>query len=290
MRGVHRFHQITLTLFFICCLAFTVNAQTLFHSKPLSTEAAAGDMAQEGGMLQIGEELTYNVSYASIDIGQIRIKVLDKISVEGRNYYQAIAYIDSYSGIPFVDVHTIYESFIDEEVYSQWFRARVKDDSKWYTTTYEYNYPVGKMYIQQWWWGSTAIEVRDSVLVDTLYQDGLSLYYFARQNLMSSQTFVVPTLIQENKARTIINFMNKRASVEIDAVDYPIDVIEFEGEAEFVGVFGLTGTFQGWFSNDDARVPILAKMHVIIGSVRIELMKWNRQGWNPPRYVEETGG
>jgi hypothetical protein len=71
--------------------------------------------------------------------------------------------------------------------------------------------------------------------------------------------------------------------VEIDAVDYPIDVVGFEGNAEFVGIFGLTGGFDGWFSNDEARVPIVAHMKVILGSVTLELMSWKRPGWTPPR-------
>jgi hypothetical protein len=45
----------------------------------------------------------------------------------------------------------------------------------------------------------------------------------------------------------------------------------------------LTGDFEGWFSNDEARVPILAKMKVILGSITIELMRWKRAGWTPPR-------
>jgi hypothetical protein len=66
-------------------------------------------------------------------------------------------------------------------------------------------------------------------------------------------------------------------------VEYPVDVVKFEGVAEFKGIFGLTGEFTGWFSNDDARVPIKANMEVIIGSVTIELMQWKRAGWLPPR-------
>jgi hypothetical protein len=71
--------------------------------------------------------------------------------------------------------------------------------------------------------------------------------------------------------------------VEVDAIDYPVDVVHFDGHLDFVGIFGLTGGFEGWFSNDEARVPIMAKMKVLIGSVTVELMKWNRQGWTPPR-------
>jgi hypothetical protein len=73
---------------------------------------------------------------------------------------------------------------------------------------------------------------------------------------------------------------------EVDAIKYPVDVVHFEGEAGFVGIFGLTGGFEGWFSNDAAQVPILARMKVILGSVKIELIKWKRAGWTPPRAGE----
>jgi hypothetical protein len=66
-----------------------------------------------------------------------------------------------------------------------------------------------------------------------------------------------------------------------------VDVVHFEGRADFEGIFGMTGDFEGWFSNDEARVPILAKMKVIIGNIRIELTKWNREGWKPPKFVEQ---
>jgi hypothetical protein len=81
--------------------------------------------------------------------------------------------------------------------------------------------------------------------------------------------------------------MSKKTSTEIDAVKYPVETIEFDGRADFVGIFGLTGGFSGWFSNDEAAVPIIAKMKVILGSIRLELVKWNRPGWVPPRAHEE---
>src|SRR5271157_3827077 len=73
---------------------------------------------------QVGEELTYNVSYAFIDLGQVRLKVVDKIQKEGKTMYRAMAYIDSYKGVPLVDLHTTYESLISESLYARWFRAR----------------------------------------------------------------------------------------------------------------------------------------------------------------------
>ena len=263
---------------------FIVGQPNAPMSHPSRTEVLT--FSDNDSMLQMGEELTYNVSYAFLDIGQVRIKVVDKVSDSGKTFYKAMAYIDSYKGVPFVDLHSIYESNIDASMHSLWFRSRLKKDSKWRYFIYQFDYARHGIYIQQGTLGKDKVEKRDTLRVDTLSQDGLSLFYFARANLFSQRTMAIPTVVSEAKGNTLINFMNERTSEKVDAVDYPIDLIHFEGNAGFVGVFGLTGDFEGWFSNDAARVPILAKMKVIIGNVRIELMKWKRNGWVPPKYVE----
>ncbi|MBI3193079.1 MAG: DUF3108 domain-containing protein [Ignavibacteriae bacterium] len=239
--------------------------------------------ANDSLLFQVGEELTYNVSYAFIDIGQVRIKIVDKFQENGYTLYSAIAYIDSYKGVPFVDLHTIYESKISPPLCSDWFRARTKDENKWWHITYEMDYDKRSMDIKQGEFGTEAISKQQTLVLDTFFQDGLSLFFFARSRVRYKHTVTIPTIIQEQKVNTFLNFMNERTSEEIDAVDYPIDVVHFDGRADFVGIFGMTGEFEGWFSNDEARVPILAKMKVLIGNVRIELMKWKRAGWNPPR-------
>jgi hypothetical protein len=234
-------------------------------------------------LFQIGEELTYNVSYSHIDIGQVRIKLVEKSSANGRTSYKAMAYIDSYKGLPFVDVHTIYEDAFDASVYSTWFRSRLKEDASWRSFVYQFDYGRHAVAIEQRMWGADAVISRDTLRVDTLTQDGLSLFFLARTLVMDRQHATIPVVVNERKGNTTIDFAVEHTSEEIDAVDYPVDVVHFSGEAGFVGILGLTGGFEGWFSNDAARVPIIAKMKVILGSVRIELMSWRREGWSPPR-------
>src|SRR5262245_1889829 len=53
---------------------------------------------EEDSIFQVGEELTYNVSYASFDIGQVRIKLVDAVVDQGKVLYKATATIDSYKG------------------------------------------------------------------------------------------------------------------------------------------------------------------------------------------------
>jgi hypothetical protein len=233
-------------------------------------------------VLVVGEELKYNVRYGPIDIGQIRISTAKKLSANGSTAYQAFAYIDSYRGIPFVNLHAVFESILDSTVFSRYFVGKSKDGAHYDFSRYTYDYGKNIVSMES---GTkdTLIEKRDSVAIDGATQDGLSLFYFARDRLLSGKKHNIPAIVKEKKVNTSIDFHGSRKTIEQDLIDYPVDCIGFEGKAEFTGIFGLTGDFEGWFSNDEARVPIMAKMKVIIGSVTIELMEWKRNGWNPPR-------
>ena len=274
-------------LLMFIALLFTVSVSPEDYASRLNSWSGESDpIVETNHCFQIGEELVYNVSYASFDIGQVRVTLLAESLMSGKKIYKAVAHIDSYKGIPFVDLHAIYETNISEEVYSLGFHSRTKKEESWQQFFYHFDYAKRKIFIEHYPYGSRFIDKRDTVQVDTAYQDGLSLFYFARTQLHSGKTLFIPTVVSEAKGTTTIDFREQRTEEEIDAVKYPIDVVHFEGEAGFVGIFGLTGGFEGWFSNDSASVPILAKMKVILGSVRIELMRWKRSGWDPPRSPE----
>ncbi len=239
-----------------------------------------------GGFVFVeNEELVYNVRYAFFNLGQIRITTYGTSTLDGRQVSFARALIDSYRGIPFVDLHAVFESFIDHAMYSRRFMGKIKQDGSWDFSRYRYEADRNRIIVEM---GrqDTVVSERETVAVSSPYQDGLSLFFLARDGLFGTSTVRVPTMIKEKRSSTTIAFTGKRTTVEIDAYDYPIDVVEFDGSMDFVGVFGLTGDFEGWFSDDQARVPIKAKMKVLIGSVTVELMDYKRPGWVPPRAKE----
>jgi len=235
-------------------------------------------------LLVVGEELIYNVSYASVNLGQVRVRITQKKERADGVVYTGQANIDSYNNIPFVDLHAVYDNLIHETVHSEWFQSRLRGDNGWDTVTYSYDYPGKSLFVATRPSPGDGVNIDDTLSVDSYYQDGLSLFYYARHGVKKKSLVTVPTVVNEKKGTTTFNFLAERTSAEIDAVEYPVDVVYFKGHAGFVGIYGLTGDFEGWFSNDDARIPILARMKVLIGSVRIELMKWKRGQWNPPEY------
>lgn len=243
---------------------------------------APGQTPSPSSALVPEEELVYNVRYGFIDLGQVRIRTYGRDTVNGVPALHAKAFIDSYAGVPFVDLHATFESWIDPGMFSRKFIGKSKEGKQWDYARYHFSYDEQRVLIES---GrrDTVVEKRDTLTLSGHTQDGLSLFFFARDQLRSRKKQNVPCVVTEKNVNTFIDFSDERSSVEVDAVEYPVDVIGFEGTAEFVGIFGLTGDFEGWFSNDAARVPVLAKMKVIIGSITIELMEWKRAGWTPPR-------
>jgi len=232
-------------------------------------------------IISTGEELTYEVSFFGIKLGTIRVVTEENQTINNKTVHKAKCFINSYKGIPFVDLQVIYQSWMDPSlVSSHKFASNTKDGSSWIYEQIDFNGDEKKIVHQKFY---------DKELVSTntfntsgRWNDGLSLFFAARRLLNSKKSLKIPTYMDDT-VYTKINFTGKKENVEIDAVKYPIKCVYFKGLADWTGVYGLTGGFEGWFSDDEAAVPIKALMKVYVGNVKIELIKWKRANWQPPR-------
>jgi hypothetical protein len=242
--------------------------------------------ATAASVMLADEELVYEVSWSMFKLGKIRIKLAPNPS-KG-SVYTAAAYSDSYD-LPFIDFHAISTSEMDSSLFSYGASLFEKRDTNWLRQVYTFD-PATQVYVTE---NAFVKDVRSSPqrppqcdslrLPYTRFQDGTSILYFARARVHDQRAVAVPTLVRGKAGKTNFYFPGERTTETIDAVSYPIRVIEFEGKAEFEGIFGLTGDFTGWFSDDNAAVPIKAKMKVLLGSVWIELKEWKRGNWLPPK-------
>jgi len=121
----------TKILFFI--LSITVLNSGILFSQIDGTSHTNTSLDQR---LRIGEEFTYLVKYAFLNLGEVRIKVYAKEKLTGKTIYKTIAYIDSYEGLPFVDMHQIYESWIDSNLCPVFFQALIFSDEDTSYTKY----------------------------------------------------------------------------------------------------------------------------------------------------------
>lgn len=234
-------------------------------------------------MIQPGEFLEYEVSFMGINLGKIKLFTEENQQLGDKNCYKVKASMKSSDGIPFVKLDATFESWLDQSVtYSHKFSSNMLDkDDKWEYSQIVLDYTKNILDFKIW--KDKKITMQKQVPTMRKWNDGSSLLFTARKLLNIKKTVKIPTLINNDTMMTIINFHGKKENIEIDAVKYPIKSVYFDGRADWEGIYGLKGNFEGWFSDDEAAVPILAKMNVYVGKVQIKLVNWKRAGWSPPK-------
>jgi hypothetical protein len=251
---------------------------TLLLFTGMAFKTTSPDPASSSLLFSPEEDLLYEVSWTFIKIGTIHIKSLGP--------YKAIAYIDSYDGLPFVDLHSIHYTEMDSTLFSTGGYALDKDGKAWSGLRYSADgTKVGIERLLQKDPSSPPFKTErmDSIrLKSPRFVDGLAIGYFPRSFIHTNRTVSVQTLLKGNLGSTTFFFNNTRVREEIDADEQPVRAIALEGSTNAVGVYGMTGDFTGWFSDDDAAVPIKGKLKVLLGNVTVELIQWKRGGWTPP--------
>ncbi len=235
-------------------------------------------------VLYPGEELYYEVNYSFINIGWAKFTTE---SIAGKdNYFICRAKLKSNNSMPIVDVDYDFISEIelkDNRIITHRFTAYEYKDGKKSTLVCDFNYDSAFINIKKT--GSdNNTDIDKKIFTSTKFQDGLSIFYFARFNSNKERSEFVPVMMHTDTSLMKIDFSNKRTDVEIGETDHDIASYYLEGISYFKAVFGLTGDFSGWFSYDEARIPLKAKLQVEIGSITLELKSWKHGSWQPPRY------
>lgn len=242
----------------------------------------------DSSMICPDEELVYEVRWWAIDLGQIRLKVNPSVWLNGSYYHSAAVYVDSYDGLPFIDLHVTERTEMDSAMFSRGFQSTEKKNGKWLVERSRYFDADQKLIIEKHWQDSLHSPPYPQATFDTLsikqrrFCDGLSILFYARANIHHNLPLNVPTVVYGKVGRTSFISVDRQSALVIDAFRFPIRVAEVEGRADFEGLYSLSGNFRGWFTDDSAAVPVKAEMQVLIGSVNIELKKWNRPSWHVP--------
>ncbi|HVN48263.1 MAG TPA: DUF3108 domain-containing protein [Bacteroidota bacterium] len=247
---------------------------------------AQESVLQSPALLSDGEVLLYEVSWSRIKIGTIRLQVLPHRVKNGAIHYQAKATIDSYK-LPFIDLHFIAYAEMDSLCNSIGSWSFEKKDDQWETLVYGYQMERHRILVAKTLQEKPELP-SPSLVPDTLFvpefpvQDGISMLYFARLLTRKLTAVKIPAVSMGKMGEVEFYKDRERTSVEIDALKQPVRVVKFSGKLHVEGILGLTGDFTGWFSDDEAAVPITAKLKFILGNVSIELKQWKRASWQPP--------
>jgi len=257
-------------------------ALLLFVATCFTGDMTGIDPPREGvrGVTFEGEQLLYEVSWAFIKLGTIHLKLGPDRRPE--------AHIDSYEGLKVVDLHAIHTSAMDSSFFSRACQSIDKDGDLWNGLDYEYDFPNRRLVVREMTKKDPTapaenLRVRDTIaLTSTRFIDGISIAYYPRAFIHMYRTVVVPTVLYGKMGETTFHFDGNRTTVSVDALEKPVRVVEVHGTTSVEGIYGMTGDFTGWFSDDAAAVPIKGKLKVLIGSVNVELIAWRRGTWSPP--------
>jgi hypothetical protein len=228
---------------------------------------------------QVGEELSYTVRWSFLHLGRLVLQVLNADTLSGRPVYHCRIHIDSNPSLPFINLHDIYDSFIDSAgFYSHIFISYEGKGDHLIYTRYDFDYEKNSvhMQIENRKGNHSIVELDSTGAIHKKVQDSLSLLYFARAMAHNKAKLTVPVFAYNKLDSTHINFRDKLSKIKTN--DHKIKTLFLDGRLKFVGIAGVKQDFKGWFSTDEQAVPLKANMKAFVGNVTLELDEWKYWG------------
>jgi len=256
-------------------------------------ESAPGEEPDEASpVFQDGEVLQYKVKWTLFRLGTLTFRTFRDSTCRGLHDYKVALYAESNPDIGIIWLRGYFESTMDAaSLTSKGVWVLERDREKFIETRATLDEETRRL----------GYLILDKNTGDTIVEDTLenvisccqcpSLLSFARSVSDRTGLYRVPTFVDRTMATTEVIFRGEKEEIEIDALESPVRTRMFSGETKWgegKGVAGFSGHFSGWFTDDDAAVPVRAEMKVIVGSVVVELEKWDRPGWVPPTVSDAT--
>jgi len=248
-------------LFSFCILHFaffTANAQSLVAVKNTSFIR--------------GEKLKFRAYYDSFMTGKVtaglamlEVKFEDK-KIDGRSTYHIIGEGKSKGAFNlFYKVNDRFESYTDEEYLVPWSFLR---------STHEGNYTTeDDVRFNQYSGNFSSRKANKKMKSGT--HDVLSAFYYCRtldfSNLKLGDRFPVSFMLDDSVYVSLIEFAG-REEVKISLGTF--HCLKFKPMVATGHVFSQPYAMDIWISDDQNRIPILAKSAVVVGSVKLELIEY----------------
>ena len=224
---------------------------------------------------QVGEELVYSVKWTFITLGELRLQVLSHDTVNSRPVYHCRIHMDSNPSVPFITLHSIFDSYIDADgFYSHIFLSYEQENDYVLYTRYDFDYTqnVVKIIIEKQYKDKVVRTLDSLVAIPEKVEDSLSMLYFARAMAKNKLQMEMPVFAYNKFEKTHINFTGEQRKTE--ANNSKVSGYYLDGKLKFIGIAGVKDEFRGYFSTDPQSVPLKAYMKAFIGNVKIEIKEW----------------
>jgi hypothetical protein len=252
----------------LCLLPFT----WMFLLLPQFSSSQSLKPAKNEAFIR-GEKLKYRAYYDSYVTGKVTAGTAtlevskEVIQIEGRNVYQILGEGHSKGAFNwFFKVDDHFESYIDEEYLVPWaFKRRTHEGDYSYSDDVKFNQHSG-----------SASSTRANKRIPPGTHDLLSVFYYARNldfnNIKQGDNFPLSFFLDDSVYVSQIQFAGKE-EVMTDLGRFRC--LRFKPMVATGNVFSQPYPMDLWVTDDKNHVPILAKSAVVVGSVKLELIKYS---------------
>lgn len=216
-----------------------------------------------------GEKLIYRLTYGVFDAGEATLTVSEtEKTVAGRKLWRVRGVGKTISAFEwFYKVNDLYESYVDAEAMMPWmFVRRVDEGGFKINQDYTFFQHKNKVETEE---GKTY-DVPDQV------QDMISAFYFARtldyDNAKVGDIFTVNIFLDNELYPTKIKYLGKEV-IRIRKGKFrchKFAPVVIEGRT-----FNSSEDLTVWVSDDENKIPILAKANIKVGSLKMHLVGWD---------------
>lgn len=240
-------------------------------------------------VLEVGEELKYEVSFGFIKLGFLKYN-LTAFRREGRDsVYNARLEIKTYPEVPFIKLNDILETEMynkHSNLYTGEFYETNFRDRSISRTDCKFDYAKSKVKMRTETDGVLKKDINEKFDEDLRICDELTWQYDARINSFSNKNYIVPVFSNGEISSVRYSFNHNKSVMKLDMLPYEISVIKVEGTADYTGFFGFTGEFLILLSDDEERVPLKAYFNSTLGNVVLELISYKKSKWSPPAFLK----
>lgn len=213
-----------------------------------------------------GEELVYRIHYGAVNAGVATMTVdNDNKLINGRPTLHVIGTGTTKGAFDWMfKVRDRYESYMDEEALMPWlFIRRVDEGGFKINQNQSYDHHLGKV-------NSNG----KSMTVPKYIQDMLSAFYYARtidfSKAKKGDTYAVQTFVDDEVWDLKIKFLGKEV---VNSDIGKINCLKFCPVVQKGRVFKKEEDLTLWISDDANHVPVRAQGEILIGSVKMDLIK-----------------
>ena len=219
---------------------------------------------QSAWPFQIGERLTYNVSFTGITAGQASLEVVNDTVVN--NYHQLHIRFNARTTFPVSSIYTI-----NDQV-DTWLDSKYLYTKKLTKNIREGNYKNDSYTIIDYD-QSIAITNGDTVIIDQFLRDSYSLFYFLRTIPLIIGETIDFTAFDGKKITPFQVITKSKETINTMAGTFPCLVVKPFREG--TTLLKNKGDMMIWFSDDKIRLPIQIRIKLKYGSMLLKLKDIN---------------